>query len=225
MAIVSLMMADESYGSNYDEALYKNDGTTNLDGINFGDIETGVEYPPRFVYLRHDGINPIYNVAYYLRTLGVDWGGYVSSEDDATDPYNPNWFRSGGVNPDTNLPNSSTADYELMRTVAVNNAEMGLRVHYNREDEANRTYGLGYDSVGLNFNPIKLQSDSVDYGAADTDERPVKTGYIYPEPEDDSKQGKSGDEAKLGLSIKLPEDIIGSGHIQFSFAIKYRYTI
>ena len=219
MSTVTLAIAQDTYGDGYTEPLYRNDGSDTLEGIDFGDIETGVEYAPREVWLRHDGLDPIYNVGYYIRTLGVEWGGYVPSAEDAHEPYNPNWFKHGGKVDD--LPQSSTVDYELMRTSAKNNAEMGLRVHWDRADAAVRTNGLGYDNQGLNFSNIKLQKESVDYSGTDLSER---DGYIYPEPIDDNKLGLAGDEAKLGLSIKMPEDIEGSGHIQFSFAVKYRYT-
>lgn len=220
MSTVTLSIAQDTYGDKYTEPLYKNDGSNTAEGIDFGDIETGVEYEPRAIYLRHDGIDPIYNVGYYLRTFGAEWGGYVANASDSREPYNPNWFKNGGES-DTGLPTSSTSDYELMRTSAKNNAEMGLRVHYDRSDIGIRTNGLGYDNKGLNFSSIRLQKESVDYSATTVSTR---DGYIYPEPIDDNKLGKAGDEAMLGLSIKMPEDIIGSGHVQLAFAIKYRYT-
>jgi len=220
MSTVTLKISDQSYGEDWIEPLYKNDGSTNLQGIDFGDIETGTEYLPRFVYLRHDGLDPIYNVAYYIRTVGIEWGGYVASEEDAHEPYNPNWFKNGGVT-DDGAPTSSTADYELLRLSAKNNGEMGLRVHYDREDDLIRTNGLGYDNQGLNFSAIKTQSTCLDVSATDDEAR---DGYIYSEPIDENKLGKVGDEARLGLSIKMPDDIEGSGHVQLGFAIKYRYT-
>ena len=221
MAVVTLTMAKESYGSEYEDALFKNDGSTELKGIDFGDVETGNEYMPKYLYLRHDGLEPVYASSYYLRTLGAEWGGYVASAEDSHEPYNPNWFKHGGVKEDSGYPTNSTADYELLRNVAKNNAEMGIRIHYDRADDVTRTSGLGYDNQGLNFSGIVLQKESVDYSGTDIEE---KNGYLYPEPEDDTKLGKAGDESRLGISIKLPEDIIGSGHVQFGFAIKYRYT-
>ncbi len=221
MAVVTLKMTDQSYGDDYAEPLYKNDGTESLEGIDFGDIETGREYAPRYMWLRHDGLEPVYNVAYYIRTVGVEWGGYVADREDAHDPYNPNWFRSGGLNDDSGLPNTSTTDYEILRTSAKNNAEMGLRIHYDRADEVVRTDGLGYENKGLNFSSIGMASTACDYSGTDASEI---NGYIYPEPVDENKFGVVGDEGRLGLSLKMPEDLVGSGHIQFGFAVKYRYT-
>ena len=220
MSTVTLSITKDSYGTEYVEPLYRNDGSSTLEGIDFGDIETGREYAPRDVYLRHDGLDPIYNVGYYIRTLGVEWGGYVPTANTAHEPFNPNWFKNGGVT-GTGLPTTSTVDYELMRNSAKNNAEMGLRVHYDRGDAAVRTNGLGYNNSGLNFSTIKLQKEAADYSMTGDNER---DGYLYPRHIDDTKDGKVGDEAKLGLSIKMPEDIVGSGHVQFAFAVKYRYT-
>ena len=221
MSVVTLTISPESYKDDYNEPIYKKDGSEDGSGIDFGDIETGIEYPPRWLWIRHDGLEPVYNASYYIRTIGTNWGGYVADREDAHIPYNPNWFRSGGKDPDTDLPRSSTVDYEFMRNIALNNEEMGARVHYDREDDTVRTSGLGYDNKGLNFSAIKLTKVSLDYSGTDAEE---KDGYIYPEPDDENKIGTSGDEARLGLSIKIPEDIEGSGHVQFSFAIKYRYT-
>lgn len=221
MSVVTLKLAAETYGEDYSEPLYKNTGEETLNGLDFGDIETGMEYAPKYIWLRHDGLEPVYDTSYYIRTVGVEWGGYVATAEDAHEPYNPNWFRSGGKDADTDVPMSSTVDYELMRTSAKNNGEMGLRVHWDREDVNTRTNGLGYDNTGLNFSSIVMQKESMDYSGTDTDPR---DGYIYPEPIDENKFGVVGDESKLGLSLKMPEDIEGSGHIQFGFAIKYRYT-
>lgn len=221
MSVVTLKMTSSSYGVDYEEALYRNDGTDNLSGMDFGDIETGTEYEPRFIWLRHDGLEPIYNAGYYIRTVGVEWGGYVADNELAHEPYNPNWFKNGGVT-DTGLPTSSTLDYELMRTSALNNPEMGVRVHYDRENVATRSNGLGNNNIGLNFSSIKLQKSAVDYSGTDLAEM---DGYVYPEPIDENKLGIAGDEAMLGVSIKMPEDIEGSGHVQFAFAVKYRYTM
>jgi len=220
MSVVTLKLAAETYGDEYSEPIYKNDGSNTLEGLDFGDIETGIEYAPRYVWLRHDGLEPIYNTAYYIRTVGTEWGGYVAGAEDSHEPYNPNWFRSGGKN-ENDIPYSSTVDYELMRNSAKNNGEMGLRIHYDRSDEITRTNGLGYDNVGLNFSAIKLQQESGDWSGTDDDPR---DGYIMPEPIDENKFGVVGDEARLGMSLKMPEDIEGSGHIQFGFAVKYRYT-
>jgi len=222
MAVVTLTMAKESYGSEYEDALFKNDRSTELKGIDFGDVETGNEYMPKYLYLRHDGLEPVYASSYYLRTLGAEWGGYVASAEDSHEPYNPNWFKHGGVKEDSGYPTNSTADYELLRNVAKNNAEMGIRIHYDRADDVTRTSGLGYDNQGLNFSAVPLQKESLDWSSASVG---VRDSWIEPEPTDANKVAVAGDEALLGLSIKLPEDIIGSGHIQFSFAIKYRYTI
>jgi len=221
MSVVTLSIAQDTYGESYTEPLYKNDGTDELEGMDFGDIETGREYAARMVWLRHDGLEPIYSTAYYIRTVGSEWGGYVADAEDAHEPYNPNWFREGGKDPDTDVPRSSTVDYELMRTSAKNNSEMGLRVHYDREDINVRTDGLGYENKGLNFSSIMVQAESLDVSNTDDE---AKDGYLWPEPEDENKLGTVGDEALLGLSIKMPEDIEGSGHIQFAFAVKYRYT-
>lgn len=220
MSTVTLTMANDTYGEEFTEPLYKNDGSENLEGMDFGDIETGTEYAPRYMYMRHDGLEPIYAASYYIRTVGIEWGGYVASAEDAHEPYNPNWFRTGGKN-DDGIPYSSTVDYELMRTSAKNNGEMGLRVHYDRADESVRTNGLGYDNKGLNFSAILLQQEALDYSGTDADPH---DGYIMPEPTDENKLGTVGDEARVGLSIKMPEDIEGSGHIQFAYAVKYRYT-
>lgn len=222
MSVVSLTFSNQSYGEEYTEDLFKNDGSKTLDGLNFGDIETGTNYPPRFLYIRHDGLEPIYNTNYFIRTVGSEWGGYVADAEDAHQPYNPNWFRNGGLDPDGDYPQTATNDYDLLRTSAQNNSEMGLRIHYDRSDDNVRTDGLGYDNAGLNFSPILLQSESCDYSGTDDE---GKNGYINPEPEDDNKLGTTGDESRLGLSIKMPEDIEGSGHIQFAFAVKYRYTM
>ena len=221
MAIVTMSISSSSYGIDFADPLYNNTGLESLPGLDFGDIETGTEYSQTPIWVRHDGIEPVFDVNYYLKTIGVEWGGYVSSAGASPDPFNPNWFKNGGL-ADGGTPNTATKDYELMRTSALNNSEMGLRIHYDRADAAIRTNGLGYANTGLNFSGIRLQKEALDYSLSaitPTD------GYIHPESIDEAKMGKSGDEAMLGLSVKMPEDIIGSGHVQFALAIKYRYTI
>jgi len=221
MAVVTLTMASSSYGEIFEDNLYKNDGTETGIGVDFGNIETGTENVPTFMYLRHDGIEPIYSCSYYLRTIGTEWGGYVSTADTAENPFNPNWFRDGGLS-ELGVPKTATVDYELMRTSAANNSEMGLRVHYDRADNNVRTTGLGYSNAGLNFSSILLQQQALDYSLSGN--TPLD-GYIHPEPIDGAKLGKVGDEARIGLSVKMPEDIVGSGYVQFAFAVTFRYTL
>jgi len=215
---VRLYTSLESYSTESDNTIFDNSGTKELQGEDFGDLETGVASDTKYFYVRHDGTEKVYNVAYYLRSLGNEWGGYCADYPDKD--YNPNWFKNGGLN-DDGLPNTSTQDYEFMRLQAYNNPEMGLRVHYDRESPAIRTDGLGYDNVGLSFSAITLQNTSLDTSKGGE----AINGEIAPAPIDASQQGYVGDEALLGLSVKLSEDIIGSGHVQFTFAIKYRYTI
>lgn len=222
MAVVTILTSNVSYGTEEWDALYKNDGTETLNGIDFGNVETGEDVVPRWLYFRHDGLEPIYNAGYYLRTIGVEWGGYVATEETAHNPYNPFWFKHGGVYEDTGLPKSSTLDYDFLRNVAYNNPEMGIRVHDDRTNEYIRSNGLGNANKGLNFSPIIVKPTALDYSLSGN---PQLDGYVYPEGMDDSKFGKDGDEMKLGISIKLPEDVVGSGHIQFAMAVKYRYTI
>jgi hypothetical protein len=220
MATVTMLLSPESYGPLFPDGLYKSDGSTSNTGIDFGDLETGTESDIYYTYLRHDGIEPIYNTGFYIRAMGIEWGGYVSTDATAHDPYNPNWFRSGGLK-DNGLPSTGTEDYEFMRNVAKNNPEMGLRVHYDRNNVAVRTSGLGYNNEGLNFSPITLKTEAMDYSLSGN---PQLDGWIYPEPLDENKLGGDGDEAALGLSILIPEDTEGSGHIQWVFAIRYRHT-
>lgn len=219
---VSLTTSNISYGEEYNEKIFDKDGSKSGDGFDFGDLETGVDSDIIKLYLRHDGKAPIYNLSYYIRSLGVNWGGYVESDPDSYWPYNPNYFREGGINDDTDLPNTSTKDYEFMRTNAYNNPEMGIRVHYDRSDENVKSNGLGYNNTGLNFSPIILASTAMDYSKSGNDQL---DGYVYPEPNDEGKIGCDGDEALVGFSVKLPEDVVGSGHVQFSVTFKYRYTI
>jgi hypothetical protein len=221
MAEVILTSSLTSYGDESENYIYDKDGGKTLKGEDYGDLETGVDSDIIFYYLRHDGQEPIYDVGIYLKTIGVNWGGYVSSADEATIPYNPNFFRSGGID-ENGIPKTSTEDYEFMRKVAYENPEMGVRIHQDRSNDAIKSNGLGYSNIGLSFSPMTLLASSMDYSKtsnAQTD------GLIYPGPIDSTQYGLVGDEARIGVSIKLPDEVEGSGHIQFGVAVKYRYTI
>jgi hypothetical protein len=220
MALVILTSSLESYGDESDNTIFDNLGGTSLSGEDFGDIETGVDSPTKFYYLRHDGAEPIYDVGIYLKAIGVPWGGYVADAEDARFPYNPNFFKFGGLDEDDH-PQSSTEDYNFLRKAADNDPEMGVRIHMDREDPSVKTEGLGADNVGLNFSPIILDKTSLDTSKTSDD---IDNGYIYPEPDDSSKTAKVGDEALIGVSLQLPEETEGSGILQFSVAVKYRYT-
>jgi len=211
----------ESNGNDIDTLIFDNSGAKGLVGSDFGDLETGKESSIIWYYFRHDGENPIYDTSFYIRALGLEWGGYVPDADDSRLPYNPNFFRNGGLDEDGNIT-TSTADYDLMRTLAYNNPEMGVRLHMDRNDETVKTNGLGYENKGLSFSSLPLASTSLDYSKSSNEEL---DGYIYATPADQSKVGQDGDEAKVGVSIKLPDDLEDSGHIQFSLVMKYRYTI
>lgn len=209
-----------SYGDESENIIYDNEGTKTLIGEDFGDLETGQESPVKWFYFRHNGEEPIYNVGIFIRAVGTEWGGYVPSYPDSKLPFNPNIFRSGGLT-ESGSPTSSTVDYEFMRQCALSNPEMGVRLHQDRNDEFIKTPGLGYDNKGLSFSPISLKRETLDFSKSSD---PQLDGLIYPEPLDSSKIAQAGDEAKIGISIKIPEDTIGAGHVQFAIAIKYRYT-
>lgn len=218
---VNIITALESYGTELDSTIFKNDGTNTLPGIDFGDLETGLSSETKFLYFRHDGLEPIYAGGFFLRALGTNWGGYVASSPDSVFPYNPNFFRSGGVD-ENNIPNASTRDYEFLRTSAANDPENGVRLHLDRNNEFIRTPGLGYNNQGLSVSPISLQPTALDFTQNPSLAQTV--GVIYPEPVDQSKYAKVGDEAKIGFSLRFSEDVVGSGHVQLSVAFKYRYT-
>ena len=55
--IVNIITSFESYGSEFQENIYKNDGSKTLTGMDFNDLETGVPSNTRFLYIRHDGMN------------------------------------------------------------------------------------------------------------------------------------------------------------------------
>jgi len=222
MAIVTVNFSKTSYGTGQYDALFDSLGTSTLEGFDYGDIETGVEYPPMWLYLQHDGIEPIYSCRFFLRAVGLNWGGYVPSASTAVDPYNPNIFRSGGINQVTGWPNSSTADYETFRIDARDNPEMGVRLHLNRENELIRTNGLGHQNIGLSFNPISMPLTTMLYANSTTNV--PRAGVIYPKTDVVADQGKIGDEAKVGISIKLGEDLIGGGFAQIGVSIAYRHT-
>jgi hypothetical protein len=209
-----------SYGSEYEDLILGGDALNSLKGRDFGNIETGETSDILFYYFRHSGTEAIYNVGIYLRTVGTDWGGYCEDYDNSKLPYNPNIFKNGGVN-ENGYPMTSTADYEFMRTVAYNNPEMGVRLHQDRENIMVKDDALGYKNKGLSFSDISLKTTTLDY--TKTSDSQIE-GLIYPEPIDSSKKGQAGDEAKLGISIRLPEETEGAGYIQFAIAIKYRYT-
>lgn len=217
---VELTSSLVSYGDESENVIYDNLGTKTLIGEDFGDLETGQESDIKWFYFRHNGEEPIYNVGIFLRAVGTEWGGYVPSYPDSKLPFNPNVFRSGGLT-ESGGAASSTVDYEFMRQSALGNPEMGVRIHMDRSDEFVKTLGLGYDNQGLSFSPISLKRTSLDFSKSSNQEL---DGFIYPEPLDSSKISQDGDEAKIGMSIKIPEDTIGAGHVQFSVALKYRYT-
>ena len=218
--IVNIITSFESYGTEFSETIYKNDGTKSLKGLDFNDIETGVGTTTRYIYIRHDGLEPIYNVGFYIRPVGTQWGGYVANSSSSIIPYNPNYFRSGGVNA-SGVPYTSSLDYNFIREMAFNNPDMGCRLHLNRNDEFEKSNGLGFENVGISVTPLALPITCLDYTKTSS---PKLSGTLYPEPSDQSKYSKVGDEAKVGISLLFPEEVVGSGHVQFSLAIKYRYT-
>lgn len=218
---VNIITSLSSYGNELESTIFKNDGTNTLPGIDFGDLETGSASQPLFLYFRHDGLEPITSGGFFLRAVGTNWGGYVASSPSSTLPHNPNYFRSGGVDVN-NIPNASTKDYEFLRTAATNDPENGIRLHLDRSNEFIKTAGLGYDNQGLSVSPITLKSSAMLYTLNPT--LPQTNGVIYPEPADQSKYSKVGDEAKVGFSVRFSEDVVGSGYVQVSVAFKYRYT-
>lgn len=218
---VNIITSYQSYGGEYDTKIYKNDGSLTLSGLDFGDLETGTESAPTFIYFRHDGLEPIYAGGFYIRAIGTDWGGYVSSSPDSPFPYNPNFFRTGGI--DENLiPYASTVDYEFVRTAAVNDPANGCRLHMDRSNEFIKTSGLGYNNQGISIAPISLKATSLDYSMNPTLQK--IDGTIYPEPLDQAKYGLAGDEAKVGFSLRFSEEVEGSGHVQIAVAFKFRYV-
>jgi len=221
MSTVRLIISSASYADEYEDSLYSKIDEVEISGINFGDIETGKESDRFPLYIRQDGEEPVYDVGYYLKPFDNYWGGYVADREDATEPYNPHWFRSGGVDEDGN-PMTSTVDYTFLREVADNDPNYGVLTYYDRSDPSIKNDGLGYNNTGLNFDPIALTKVSMDY--SNTEDNEEKDGYIYPAPEDEADNGKVGDEAKLDISLNIPEEIEGSGYVQFQFALRYRYT-
>lgn len=219
--IVNIITSLESYGNEFDEAIYKNDGSRTLKGLDFNDIETGIPTDVRYIYVRHDGAEPIYNVGLYIKPVGPLWGGYVQTSPSSSLPYNPNLFREGGIN-ESSVPRTSTVDYNFIREMAANNPDMGCRLHMDRTNPLVRQNGLGFENIGTSLIPVVLPISSLDYSKNPT--LPNTPGTLYPEPADQTKYGKVGDEAKIGISLLFPEETEGSGHIQFGLAIKYRYT-
>ena len=219
--IVTVTSSPLTYGDPNINTIYDNLGTRTLIGSDYGDIETGFPSPTKFFYFRHDGTEPIYSCGFYIKAIGSNWGGYVSTADTSFFPYNPNFFRNGGIDPVTLIPNTSTDDYELLRISAQNNQEMGVRLNFDRTNDLILENSLGYNNIGLSFNPLPLSINSMDYSLTSS---PQIEGTIYPAPLDDTKRGKFGDEARVGVSIKLPVEVTGSGIVQFGVAMKYRYT-
>lgn len=218
---VNLLISEKTYGGELDTPLFDQKGGTGNVGLNFGDLETGIPSDVKYFYIRHDGKEQIYACGVYIKAVGTKWGGYVAGAASADRPYNPNFFRSGGLDSD-GLPETSTKDYELLRTVAMANPEMGIRLHMDRTNKAKKSEALGYANSGLSFNPKLLEVTALDF-SGNTGLLP-KAGVIYPKPVEAHKVGTCGDEAKLGISINIPEEVEGSGHVQVSVAIKYRYT-
>lgn len=219
--IVNIITSFESYSSEFQEQIYKNDGSKTLTGMDFSDIETGIPTNTRFLYVRHDGNEPIYNVGMYIKPVGPEWGGYVSVSPDSELPYNPNIFRDGGIS-EQGIPRTSSVDYNFVRSVAENNPDTGCRLHLNRDNALEKGNALGFNNIGTSLVPLILPISALDYTKNLT--LAQVPGTIYPEPLDQSKYGKVGDEAKIGISLLFPEEVEGSGHIQFGLAIKYRYT-
>ena len=219
--IVNIVTAFESYGSEFQENIYKSDGSKTLTGMDFNDLETGVESNVRYLYIRHDGMEPIYNVGFYIKPVGPEWGGYVQSSPDSVLPYNPNLFREGGVG-SNNSPKTSSADYNFVRSIAETNPDTGCRLHLNRENPLEKNNSLGFNNIGTSLVPLILPVSTLDFSKSPTTQQ--VPGKIYSEPSDQSKYGKVGDEAKIGISLLFPEEVEGSGHVQFALAIKYRYS-
>ena len=218
--IVEVTSSPSTYGDPNDETIFDNEGTRTLIGSDFGDIETGTSSDIKFFYFRHDGQEPIYDCGFYLKAVGSRWGGYVADAETSQLPYNPNFFRNGGID-ENSVPNTSTDDYELLRISSQNNQEMGVRLHLDSSNSQLFENSLGYNNIGLSFNTKKLPITAMNY--EDTSASQIE-GTIYPAPLDDTKRGKFGDEAKVGISLKMPEEISGSGVLQFGVAMKYRYT-
>ena len=106
--------------------------------------------------------------------------------------------------------------------MAENNPDTGCRLHLNRNNELERHNSLGFNNVGTSLVPLVMPVSTLDFSKSPT--TPQVPGKLYPEPSDQSKYGKVGDEAKIGISLLFPEEVEGSGHVQFALAIKYRYT-
>lgn len=219
--IVNIVTAFESYANEFQENIYKNDGLKTLKGMDFNDLETGVPSNTRFLYIRHDGMEPIYNVGLYIKPVGPEWGGYVQTAPDSVLPYNPNLFREGGIS-GNGVPKTSSVDYNFLRSMAENNPDTGCRLHLNRKNDLERHNSLGFNNVGTSLIPVILPVSSLDYSKNPTLQQ--IPGTLYPEPTDQTKYGKVGDEARIGISLLFPEEVEGSGHVQFALAIKYRYT-
>ena len=219
--IVELSSSETSYGDELNNPLFDNVGTNTGKGVDFGDLETGDNSNTRFLYLRHNGEEPIYDAAVYLKAYGYEWGGYVEGYETSRFPNNPNFFKHGGYDEES-YPNSSTDDYEFMRLQGYNNPEKGVRLHLDRNNDQLKEQSLGYDNKGLNFSAIPLPVSCMDYSK--TTANTAIAGYIYPEPDNFSNAGKVGDEAKIGLSLNISEDVVGAGHVQFAVTVKYRYT-
>lgn len=217
---VTLKISKTSYANESFDALKDRMGTELLEGFNYGDIQTGDDYPPVFMYVRHSGIEPVNAVRLFLKTAGTDWGGFVFSSPSSKFPYNPHYFRLGGLD-GNGIPRQSTIDYEFFRTQARDNPEMGMRLHLNRSDEFIRTNGLGYQNIGISSSPIILPVTAMDYSGTTNSQTP---GRIYPDPLTLEGRGKSGDEAKIGVSFKLSPDTIGGGFAQIALSIAYRFT-
>jgi len=221
MSNVIMTSTSASYGEIVKDPLFDSSGGSSMQGLDFGDLETGTRSDIKLLYLRHNGLEPIYKVGCYIRPVGSNWGGYVSSKSESKDPYNPNWFRRGGIDADTSRPTTSTVDYNFLRTLALTDPVMGVRIHTNRNDIEEASDGLGYQNLGLNFQPVELPISALDYSKT---ANPLRDGYIYPEPLS-GDVGQAGDEAQVGVSIFLPEDVVDGGRVQFTLAFKYRYTI
>ena len=221
MAVVKLTISSSSYDQETTDKIYGPDGDKSVDGYDFGEVETGSPSARRWYFVRHDGAEKIYNAGLYLRPFGNSWGGYCPDYPDSRFPYNPNIFMNGGVD-DNRVPKTSTEDYNLLRESADNNPDMGVRLYLDRSNPDTKTDGLGYNNKGLNFSPVPLPSTALDFSNCSSLDK--IDGVIYPRPIDDSDDGKCGDEALIGIDVQLPEEIEGSGYVQFSVGIKYRYT-
>ena len=219
--VVELQSSRTSYGEEPTDPLFDNVGTSEGRGLDFGDLETGNDSDIDFLYIRHNGTEPIYDTAVYLRTYGPAWGGYIEGYEDAIYPNNPNFFKNGGYD-EYGYPQTSTDDYEFMRLQGYNNPENGVRIHFDRNNPDYKTNSLGYDNKGLSFSALGMPLSAMDY--SNTSTNIAKGGYIYPEPDNYANAGKVGDEAKIGVSLNISEDVIGAGVVQFAVTVKYRYT-